>query len=188
MQKERCQWVTSDPVYIKYHDEEWGNMERFTDDRYLFEMLLLEGAQAGLSWLTILKRRENYRLAFDHFDPQIIARYSNEKKEALLQDKGIIRNKRKIESAIRNSKAFLQIQEEYGSFHTFLWEIVGRKQIINHWEHHEEVPVKSNQSEKLSKELKKRGFSFVGPVICYSYMQAIGLINDHTKTCFLYDE
>ncbi|MEI3604159.1 DNA-3-methyladenine glycosylase I [Pseudogracilibacillus sp. SE30717A] len=188
MEKERCKWVTNDPLYIKYHDEEWGNMDRFNDDRYLFEMLLLEGAQAGLSWITILKRRENYRHAFDNFDPKIIATYTSDKKGALLEDKGIIRNKRKIESAIRNAKAFLQVQEEYGSFHAFLWEIVGRRQIINHWEYHEEVPAKSVESEKLSKELKKRDFSFVGPVICYSFMQAVGLINDHTKSCFLYGE
>lgn len=188
MEKNRCEWVTKDPLYIQYHDEEWGNIERFCDDHYLFEMLTLEGAQAGLSWITILKRREHYREAFDHFDPLIVASYTEEKINNLLDNKGIIRNERKIKSTVNNAKAFVNIQEEWGSFHNYLWEFFGGKQIKNHWKSHEEVPASTVESEKLSKELRKRGFSFVGPVICYSFMQAVGLVNDHTVDCYLYHE
>lgn len=186
MKKNRCEWVTDDPLYIKYHDQEWGDLEKFRNDQYLFEMLTLEGAQAGLSWITILKRRENYREAFDQFDPLIVASYTEEKIKQLLNNKGIIRNKRKIESTVNNAKAFVNIQEEWGSFHVYLWEFFGGKQIINHWKSHNEVPASTKESEKLSKELRKRGFSFVGPVICYSFMQAVGLVNDHTVDCYLY--
>ncbi|MEI3613069.1 DNA-3-methyladenine glycosylase I [Pseudogracilibacillus sp. SO30301A] len=188
MEKNRCEWVTKDLLYIQYHDEEWGNIERFCDDHYLFEMLTLEGAQAGLSWITILKRRENYREAFDQFDPLKVAAYTEEKIKNLLDNKGIIRNKRKIKSTVNNAKAFINIQEECGSFHHYLWEFFGGKQIKNHWKRHEEVPAATKESEKLSKELRKRGFSFVGPVICYSFMQAVGLVNDHTVDCYLYHE
>lgn len=186
MEKKRCGWVTEDPVYIQYHDEEWGDFSRFNNDHYLFEMLTLEGAQAGLSWITILKRRENYREAFDLFDPEIISRYTDAKKQELLNNEGIIRNRLKIESTINNAKAFLNIQEEYGSFHAFLWNFVGEKRIVNHFETDEEVPASTKESERLSKELRKRGFSFAGPVICYSFMQAVGLVNDHTANCFLF--
>lgn len=184
--KTRCEWVTDDPLYITYHDEEWGALHQLKDDNYLFEMLTLEGAQAGLSWITILKRRENYRQAFDDFDPVIVAQYGSEKKEQLLQNKGIIRNKRKIDSTIKNANAFLKIQKEFGGFHAFLWEFIGGKQIVNHWDEHKDVPSSSDLSKKLSNELKKYGFTFVGPIICYSFLQAVGVVNDHTKKCFLY--
>jgi len=187
MDKKRCEWVTDEPIYIKYHDEEWGNLERFQDDHFLFEMLTLEGAQAGLSWLTILKRRQAYREAFDDFDPKVVAAYSEEKERELVHNKGIIRNKRKIASTINNAKAFVNIQETFGSFHAYLWEFVGSKQIMNHWEEHADVPASTDLSKCLSKELRQRGFSFVGPVICYAYLQAIGIINDHTKKCYLAD-
>jgi|SRR5690625_2644104 len=185
MPKKRCEWVTDDPIYIKYHDEEWGSLNQFYDDHYLFEMLTLEGAQAGLSWLTILKRREQYRKAFDQFNPEVVAQYTDKKKNELMSNQGIIRNKRKIISTINNAKAFINVQQEFGSFHAFLWDFIGRKQIINQWDTNEQVPASSKESERLSDELKHRGFTFVGPVICYSFMQAIGLINDHTINCFL---
>ncbi len=184
MNKERCAWVSEDPVYIAYHDKEWGHPV-FDDDRYLFEMLILEGAQAGLSWVTILKRRENYRRAFDNFEPAIIAGYSEEKVEALMQDEGIIRNRRKIESVIKNAIAFEQVQKEFGSFDQYIWGFVDRTPIVNRWEKHEDVPAQTDLSKQISKDLKKRGFSFVGPVICYSFMQATGMVNDHTTNCFL---
>ncbi|WP_193064438.1 DNA-3-methyladenine glycosylase I [Oceanobacillus oncorhynchi] len=184
MNKERCAWVSEEPVYIAYHDEEWGRPV-YHDDRYLFEMLTLEGAQAGLSWITILKRRENYRQAFDNFEADIIATYADEKVEALMQDEGIIRNRRKIESVLKNAKAFQQIQKEFGSFDDYIWSFVDREPIVNQWDRHEDVPAQTDLSKQISKDLKKRGFSFVGPVICYSFMQAIGMVNDHTKNCFL---
>lgn len=186
MDKGRCDWVTDDPLYQMYHDEEWGNFENFHHDHYLFEMLTLEGAQAGLSWITILKRRENYRKAFDFFDPSIVATYNSDKVTQLLQNEGIIRNKRKIESTINNAKAIVQIQGDYGSFHAYLWEFIGNRRIINEWKKQEDVPASTKQSKALSVALKQRGFTFVGPIICYSFMQAIGLVNDHTKKCFLY--
>lgn len=191
MKKIRCEWVTDDPDYIRYHDEEWGPRPAEGssvinhDDRYLFEMLSLEGAQAGLSWLTILKRRDNYRKAFDHFDPLVVAHYDEDKVASLLENKGIIRNQLKIRSVISNAQALLKVQEEFGSFNTYVWQFVGGKPIINRWVSHSEVPAQTKESEALSKDLKKRGFKFVGPVICYSFMQAVGLVNDHTKECFL---
>lgn len=175
--------MSEEPIYIAYHDEEWGNPV-FDDDRYLFEMLTLEGAQAGLSWITILKRRGNYQRAFDNFEVDVIAAYSNEKVEALMQDVGIIRNRRKIESVIKNAKAFKQIQEEFGSFDQYIWGFTDREPVINQWEKHEDVPAQTDLSKQISKDLKKRGFSFVGPVICYSFMQAVGMVNDHTTNCF----
>ncbi|GGP14973.1 DNA-3-methyladenine glycosylase I [Oceanobacillus neutriphilus] len=184
MSKERCAWVSEEDIYIAYHDKEWGNPV-FGDDRYLFEMLTLEGAQAGLSWITILKRRENYRRAFDNFEVDVIAAYPDDKVEALMEDEGIIRNRRKIESVIKNANAFQQVQEEFGSFDQYIWGFVDRKPIVNHWEKHEEVPAQTELSKQISKDLKKRGFSFVGPVICYSFMQATGMVNDHTTNCFL---
>lgn len=182
----RCAWVTDDPVYIEYHDKEWGSLDNFENDQYLFEMLILEGAQAGLSWITILKRRENYRAAFAQFDPVQVAAFGEAKVNELLQNEGIIRNKRKIASAIQNAKAFIKVQSEFGSFHQYLWEFAGGKLIKNNWSNHKDIPVSSDLSKRLSKDLKKRGFSFVGPVICYSYLQAIGLIQDHLIDCYLY--
>lgn len=183
--KKRCEWVTDDPLYIAYHDNEWG--VPVYDDQHLFEMISLEGAQAGLSWITILKRRENYRKAFDYFDPTVICTYGEEKIEKLLQNEGIIRNRLKIRSVVTNAQAFLKIQEEFGSFSNYLWEFVGGKPIINHWQTQAEVPVSTKESESLSKDLKKRGFKFVGPVICYAFMEAVGMVNDHMKDCFLFD-
>ena len=188
MSVKRCSWVTDDPIYRKYHDEEWGTMKRFTDDHYLFEMITLEGAQAGLSWLTILKRRENYQNAFDQFDPAKVSLYGQEQINTLMNNSGIIRNRRKIESTIQNAKAFLQVQQEFGSFHAFLWDLFNRERIIAERQVQEDVPASTKDSERLSKALKKLGFSFVGPIICYSFMQAVGLVNDHTAACFLYEE
>lgn len=181
---ERCQWVSTDPLYIKYHDEEWG--VPVYDDRKLFELLILEGAQAGLSWYTILKKRENYRTAFDHFDPKIIANYDDAKFEELLNNPGIVRNRLKIRAAIANAQAFLKIQSEYGSFKQYIWQFVGGKPIKNNWATINDVPVTTAESDAMSKDLKKRGFKFVGSTICYSYMQAVGMVNDHTTNCFCY--
>lgn len=180
----RCSWVTEDPLYITYHDEEWGRS--VYDDQHLFEMLSLEGAQAGLSWLTILKRRENYRNAFDNFDPVIVQSYDEAKVQELLQNAGIIRNKLKVRSVISNAKAFVQVQQEFGSFHTYLWQFVNNEPLLNDWESNAEVPASTKESEVLSKDFKKRGFKFVGPVICYAFMQAVGMINNHEKKCFLH--
>lgn len=180
----RCSWVTWDPVYISYHDNEWG--KPIYDDRLLFEFLILEGAQAGLSWITILKKRENYRKAFDNFDPEIVARYDDKKVAELLADKGIVRNRRKIEAAVQNAQSFLEIQKEFGSFSSYIWNFVGGKPINNSWKTIEEVPTKTQLSDAMSKDLKKRGFKFVGSTICYSFMQAVGMVNDHTQDCFIY--
>jgi DNA-3-methyladenine glycosylase I len=184
--KKRCAWVTDDPLYIDYHDHEWG--VPVYDDRLLFEFLILEGVQAGLSWYTILKKRENFRRAFDGFDAHKIARYDSRKVEELLSDEGIVRNKLKILAAIENARAFLQIQEEYGSFKNYIWSFVGGKPVINHWTSREEVPVSTPQSDAMSQNLKKRGFKFVGTTICYAYMQATGMVMDHTTFCFRYHE
>lgn len=180
---QRCGWVTDDPLYIAYHDHEWGRP--VYDDRKLFELLTLEGAQAGLSWITILKRRENYRRAFDNFQPEIISAYDSKKVEQLLKDEGIIRNRKKILSVIQNANSLLKVQEEFGSFSAYIWGFVNGKPIINFWERHDEVPAKTKISEQMSKDMKKRGFTFVGPTICYAFMQATGLVNDHEKNCFL---
>lgn len=185
MNKKRCAWVTKDPIYIRYHDEEWGRLDRFFDDHYLFEMLVLEGAQAGLSWLTILKRREHYRRAFSQFDPQKVARYDEQKINELLNNQGIIRHERKIRSAINNARAFLEIQAKYGDFHKFLWDFFDNKQTINHWNTPEEVPAETAKSKQLSEKLKSYGFTFVGPIICYSFMQAIGIVDDHIQSCWM---
>lgn len=184
--KIRCGWVTEDPLYIEYHDKEWGIPVH--DERKLFEMLILEGAQAGLSWITILKKRENYRTAMDNFDYKKIAEYDEGKIEELLSNKGIIRNKRKIDAAISNAKAFIKIQQEFGSFDKYIWQFVGGEPKINSWKNLKEVPVTTEESNKMSKDLKKRGFKFVGPTICYSFMQAIGMVNDHITDCFRYRE
>ncbi len=185
--KKRCDWVPLDnPLYVTYHDEEWGVPVH--DDRLLFEFLILEGAQAGLSWLTILRKRENYRRAFDHFDPQKVACYDEGKIEELMQNSGIIRNRRKIEAAVQNAKVFLEIQEEFGSFDRFIWKFVDGKPIINLWKSYKEIPASTPESDAMSKELKKRGFKFVGSTICYAHMQATGMVNDHTIDCFRYEE
>jgi DNA-3-methyladenine glycosylase I len=184
--KTRCNWVTADPLYIAYHDEEWGVPVH--DERKLFEMLILEGAQAGLSWITILRRREEYRKAFDNFVPAIVAAYSDEKIEELMQNAGIIRNRLKIRAAVENAKAFLRIQEEFGSFETYIWQFVGGEPILNHWASREDVPTKTKESDAMSKDLKKRGFKFVGSTICYAYMEATGMVQDHTMDCFRYKE
>lgn len=167
---------------MNYHDKEWG--VPVFDDRLLFEMLCLEGAQAGLSWWTILQKRENYRKAFDHFEAEKIVQYTDEKLQSLREDTGIVRNKLKIQSVVTNAKAFLRIQQEYGSFSNYIWSFVDTKPIINHWKTGKEVPVTTEISDNMSKRLKKDGFKFVGGTICYSYMQAVGMINDHTLNCF----
>lgn len=177
----RCDWVSADPLYIKYHDQEWGVPVH--DDRHFFEMLVLEGAQAGLSWITVLRKRENYRKVFDNFEVEKIAEYGEAKVERLLVDSGIIRNRRKILSAITNARAFIKIQQEFGTFDQYVWRFVGGCPRINTWESVSELPSKTEQSDALSKDLKNRGFNFVGSTICYSFMQATGLVNDHTADC-----
>ncbi len=175
--KTRCEWCLSDPLYIKYHDEEWGTPVH--DDRHLFEMLILEGAQAGLSWLTILRRRETYRAAFDHFDARKIARYDAKKAAALMQDEGIIRNRLKVAAAIDNARAFLETQKEHGSFDRYIWSFAPTKPNPQKGR-----VVQTPEAEAMSKDLKKRGFRFVGPTICYAFMQAVGMVNDHAPECF----
>lgn len=182
----RCRWCGEDSLYVRYHDIEWGVPEH--DDHKLFELLLLEGAQAGLSWITILRKRENYRQAFDGFDYQKIAGYGNDKIESLLLDSGIVRNKLKINAAIQNAVAFATVVTEFGSFDKFIWKFVDNKTIHNCWKDLSEIPVQTKESEGMSKELKKRGFKFVGPTICYAFMQAVGMVNDHTVDCFRYQE
>ena len=184
--KKRCEWVGLDPVYIDYHDNEWG--VPLHDDRMIFEMLVLEGAQAGLNWLTVLRKRENYRKAFDNFDPGKVAKYDSKKFQELLANEGIIRNKLKIRSAIQNARAFLEVQKEFGSFDAYIWQFVGGKPIRNSWKSLGELPAQTAESEAMSKDLKRRGFSFVGPTICYAHMQATGMVNDHVVTCFRYKE
>jgi len=180
----RCQWCSEDPLYIAYHDNEWG--VPVYDDRKLFEFLILEGAQAGLSWITILRKRENYRKAFDGFDWEKIAAYSDDKIMGLLQNPGIIRNRLKIAATIQNAKSFANIVNQYGNFSGFIWKYVQGVPIQNTWQNIGEVPAQSKESELMSKELKKWGFRFVGPTICYAYMQAVGMVNDHTTDCLRY--
>ncbi|MEC0232470.1 DNA-3-methyladenine glycosylase I [Paenibacillus alba] len=180
----RCSWVNDDPLYLNYHDHEWGVPVH--DDRKLFEMLNLEGAQAGLSWYTILKKREGYRAAFDEFDPHIIVNYQDEKLNELLQNPEIVRNRLKIAAVVQNAHAFLAVQKEFGSFEQYIWGFVGGKPLNNHWESMSQVPATSAISDAMSKDLKKRGFKFVGSTICYAYMQAVGMVNDHFRTCFRY--
>lgn len=178
----RCEWANVSPEYIKYHDEEWG--KPVFDDRVQFEFLILEGAQAGLSWVTILKRRENYRKAFAGFDPVKVASFDETDINRLMVDPSIIRNRQKILSAINNARRFLAVQEEFGSFSDYIWGFVDGKPIVNNWRSIDEIPATSPVSDKLSKDLKKRGFSFVGSTIIYAHMQACGLVNDHTVSCF----
>ena len=173
----RCAWAGSDPLYVRYHDSEWGRPEH--DDRKLFEMLVLEGAQAGLSWLTILRKRENYRRAFDGFDPVRVAGYDADKVAALLADSGIVRNRLKIASAVNNARKFLEVQAEFGSFDAYVWRFVGGRPKKNAWRSMEEIPVKTAESDAMSKDLIRRGFKFVGSTICYAHMQATGMVNDH---------
>ncbi len=178
----RCPWVGNDPLYQEYHDEEWGNPVH--DDQTLFEFLILEGAQAGLSWITILKKREEYRKAFAGFDVEKVASFDQSKIDHLMQNPGIIRNKLKINAAIINARQFLKIQNRYGSFDTFIWDFVDGNTIVNTWKTLAEVPAETELSATMSKTLKKEGFKFVGPTICYSFMQACGLVNDHISDCF----
>ena len=180
--KKRCGWVSDDPLYIEYHDTEWGRPEY--DDQKLFEMLCLEGAQAGLSWITVLKKREHYRKVFDNFDPHKIAQYDDKKREQLLNDAGIIRNKLKVNAFIVNAQQYLEITKTQ-SFKDYVWQFVGGKPIKNNWKSLKEVPVTVPESDAMAKQLKKDGFKFVGSTICYAYMQATGMVNDHVQECFL---
>lgn len=179
----RCRWA-SNPLSIRYHDREWGVPQH--DDRILFEFLILEGAQAGLSWDTILQKRENYRAAFDGFDPAKVACYDRRKVSALLRDEGIVRNRLKIASAISNARAFLSVKEELGSFDRYIWQFVGGQPRVNAWRLGGSIPAKTSESDAMSKDLKKRGFNFVGSTICYAFMQATGMVNDHAVECFRY--
>ncbi len=184
--KEKCSWADSNPLYTAYHDEEWG--VPLHDDSKLFEFLVLNGAQAGLSWITILKKRSYYVKAFDNFDPAKVAQYGPKKIKQLLSNNCIIRNRLKIESAISNARAFLTVQKEFGTFDKYIWQFVSYKPKKNRWEAFEEAPALTPESEAMSKDLKKRGFRFVGPTICYAFMQATGMVNDHTIRCFRYKE
>jgi DNA-3-methyladenine glycosylase I len=182
----RCEWAGTDPLMIEYHDREWGKPVH--DDRTLFEFLILEGAQAGLSWSTVLKKRARYRQVFDNFDAAKVARYSEKKTAKLLTDPGIIRNRLKVASAVRNAKACLAVQEEYGSFDSFIWQFVGGAPIINRWRSLKQIPARTAESDAMSRELDRHGFNFVGSTICYAFMQAVGMVNDHTVDCFRYEE
>jgi DNA-3-methyladenine glycosylase I len=182
----RCNWSVSDPIYIKYHDKEWGFPVH--NDTKLFEMIILDGAQAGLSWLTILRKRENYRKAFDNFDPKKVSKYDKRKIAQLLKNDGIVRNKLKVESAVTNAKAFLTVKEEFGTFDKYIWQFIGGKTKVNSWKTLKDIPATSKESDAMSKDLKSRGFKFVGSTICYAFMQAAGMVNDHTVDCFRYKE
>ncbi len=184
--KIRCEWARGDLLYIDYHDNEWGVPEH--DDRKLFELLILEGTQAGLNWLTILRKRDNYREAFDNFDVRKIGEYDKRKLEELLSNKGIVRNRLKIEATIQNAKAFVTLQRQFGNFDAYIWQFVNRKPKKNAWKTVEEIPSKTAESDAMSRDLIKRGFKFVGPTICYAFMQATGMVNDHTIDCFRYHE
>ncbi len=184
--KIRCPWVNEDQLMIEYHDKEWGVPVH--DDSLLFEFLILEGAQAGLSWTTILKKRENYRIAFDNFEPEKVAKYNEDKIEELRENSGIVRNQLKIRSAVTNAVALLEIQKEYGSFDSYIWKFVGGNPKQNMWKKMDEIPSSTLESEKISYDLKKRGFKFVGPTICYAFMQAVGMVNDHLIDCFRHSD
>ena len=181
--KTRCRWASND-LAILYHDEEWGVPVH--DDRVLFEFLILEGAQAGLSWNTILNKRDNYRKAFDGFDPKRVASYDAKRIQQLLKNEGIVRNRLKIASTVASAKAFLRVQKEFGSFDRYIWQFVDGKPRVSHWKTHERVPATSPESDAMSKDLKRRGFNFVGSTICYAFMQAVGMVNDHVVSCFRY--
>jgi len=180
--RSRCGWCGTDPAYVAYHDEEWGVPSR--EDRHLFEMLTLEGAQAGLSWLTVLRKRQAYRRAFENFDPEAVAAFGPDRIEALMKDPGIVRNRLKLSSVLTNAKAFLAVQAEFGSFATYLWGFVGNHPKVNAWHSLQEIPAVSPEAESLSRDLKRRGFKFVGPTIIYAYMQAVGLVDDHLMNCW----
>jgi DNA-3-methyladenine glycosylase I len=182
----RCPWCGNDELYIKYHDEEWGVPVH--EDRKHFEFLVLESAQAGLNWLTILRKRENYRVAYDNFDPTKVSQYDEKKIAELMNNAGIIRNRRKIEASINNAKCFLKIQDEFGSFDNYIWDFVDNRPVVNHWHNISEVPATSELSDKVSKDLKKRGYKFLGSTIIYAHLQATGVINDHLTTCFRHSE
>lgn len=182
----RCGWAGTDPLYVAYHDEEWGVPAH--DDRTLFEFLILEGAQAGLSWSTILKKRDNYRRAFDGFDPAAVAAYDEARIAALLADPGIVRNRLKVRATVRNAQNYLRVQQEFGRFDTYVWGFVGGRPIVNHWQSLREVPAETAESRALSQDLQRRGFTFVGPTIIYAYMQAVGMVNDHLVRCFRHAE
>lgn len=184
METNRCPWAGTDPLYVAYHDAEWG--VPIHNDRQLFEFLILEGAQAGLSWLTILRKRRNYRKAFDRFDAKKIARYNGRDVRRLLGDSGIVRNRLKIEATISNAKAFLAVQKEFGSFDAYIWQFVGGKTRVNRWKSLKQIPASTPESDAMSKDLKKRGFTFVGSTICYAFMQATGMVNDHLVDCLRY--
>lgn len=184
--KIRCGWCGTDPLYVKYHDEEWGAPVK--DDKTMFEFLLLETFQAGLSWITILRKRENFRKVFDNFDYKKIAKYDQAKIDSLLQDEGIIRNKLKVHSAVTNAQLFMEIQKEFGSFSNYIWAFVNHKPIKNIWKTHKDTPATSAESDALSKDLKKRGFKFVGSTVVYAHMQATGMVNDHIEDCFRFHE
>lgn len=185
-EKIRCAWAGDSPIYIAYHDKEWGRPVH--DDIRLFEMLVLEGMQAGLNWLTVLKKRENFREAFDGFDPAKVALYDETKIQELLANEGIIRNRLKVNAAVTNAKAFLEVQEKYGSFDQYIWAYVKHTPIKNHWKRMEEMPATTPLSDRISKDLKKMGFKFVGSTIVYAFMQATGMVNDHVTDCFVYQE
>ena len=185
-EKTRCAWCTGSEIEMVYHDMEWG--VPLHDDQQLFEFLILEGAQAGLSWITILKKRDHYRKVFNQFDPSQVAEYSESKVEQLLSDAGIVRNRLKVSSAISNARLFLGVQEEFGSFDRYIWQFTDGKVIHNNWRSHSEIPANTAESDAMSKDLKKRGFRFVGTTICYAFMQATGMVNDHTVDCFRYGE
>lgn len=182
----RCGWAGDDPLYIAYHDHEWGVPNH--DDRHLFEMLILEGMQAGLAWITVLRKREAFRQAFDNFDAEKVAGYGPERIAAMMDNPGIIRNRAKLEASVGNARGFLEAQAEYGSFDAFIWSFVDGQPIINHWRSLSEVPAQTPTSQAMSKALKQRGFRFVGPTICYAFMQAVGMVNDHTTDCFRHAE
>jgi DNA-3-methyladenine glycosylase I len=182
----RCTWPGANPLMMEYHDREWGVPEH--NDRKLFEFLILEGAQAGLSWSTVLNKRENYRKAFDKFAPEKVARYKEKKIKSLLEDSGIIRNRLKISASVNNAQKFLEVQKEFGSFSEYMWQFVGEKPIINKFRSLSEIPATTPESDSMSKDLKKRGFKFVGSTICYAHMQAVGMVNDHLVSCYRYRE
>ena len=186
MERQRCEWGTSSALYIEYHDMEWGVPVH--DERKLFEFLILEGAQAGLSWSTILNKRQAYMQAFDNFEPAKVASYDVIKVQQLLTNSGIVRNRLKIQAAIQNARSFLAIQDQYGSFDTYIWQFVDGKPVQNSWKSLQEIPATTKESDAMSKELKKRGFTFVGTTICYAFMQAVGMVNDHIVDCFRWRE
>jgi len=184
--KHRCEWCAGDELYQQYHDTEWGVANY--NDQHLFEMLILEGAQAGLSWLTVLRKRAHYQQVFDHFDAQKIARYDEQKIAQLLQDPGIIRNRLKVNSTLNNARLFLEIQAQHGSFSDYIWQFTGDRPKVNHWKTLAEIPTSTKESDQMSRALKKKGFKFIGSTICYAYMQAVGMVNDHTTECFRHQE